>query len=242
MNTDTLGEVEMSGKTAEISPLFYARLAGFLYLLVVPLGIFGGLYVSSRLIVSGDAAATARNIMASELLFRLGIVSDLLAAIVMLLVVLVLYPLLKPVNKNMAWLMVSFVLVAVPISMFNLLNQFAALLLLSGADYLTVFTTDQLQSLALLFLRLHSRGGNIAFIFWGLWLFPLGYLVFKSGFFPRILGILLIIACFGYVINSFAIFLGYTVNVGMFAALGEVLFILWLLIKGVNVEERPQSQ
>jgi hypothetical protein len=164
-------------------------------------------------------------------------VSDLLAALIMLFVVLVLYRLLKPVNSNVALLMLSLVLIAVSIAMLNKLNQFAALLLLSGADYLTAFTTDQLQTLAFLFLRLHSRGGNIAFIFWGLWLFPLGYLVFKSGFLPRILGILLMVACFGYVINSFAIFLGYTVNVGMFAALGEVLFILWLLIKGVNVEQ-----
>ena len=227
----------MTIRTANAYPLFYARLAGFLYLLVIPLGIFGALYVSSRLIVPGDAARTADNIMNSETLFRLGIVSDLLASLVMLLMVLVLYPLLKPVNKNVALLMVSCVLVGASIAMLNKLNQFAALLLLSGADYLSVFTTDQLQSLAFLFLRLHSRGNSIAFLFWGLWLFPLGYLVFKSGFLPRILGILLMIACFGYVINSFASFLGYTVNVGMFAALAEVLFIFWLLIKGVNVEQ-----
>lgn len=230
----------MTNRTAEPSPLLYARLAGFLYLLVVPLGIVA-LSISSRLIVSGDAAATAANIRASESLFRLGIVSDFLAAIVMLLVALVLYQLLKSVNRNMALLMVSLVLIAVPIAMLNKLNQFAVLLLLSEPDYLAVFSTDQLQALAFLFLRLHSRGGNIAFIFWGLWLFPLGYLVFKSGFLPRILGILLMIACCGYVINSFAGFLGYTVNVGMFAALGEVLFILWLLIKGVNVEQWKKS-
>ncbi len=227
----------MTTHTAKTSPLTIARLAGFLYLLVVPLGIFGGLYVSSRLIVSGDAATTANNIIGSELLFRFGMLSDLLAALLMLLVVLVLYPLLKPVNRNVALLMVSFVLVGTAIATLNKLNQFAALFLLSGSDYLTVFTADQLQALALLFLRLHSRGGTIAFIFWGLWLFPLGYLVFKSGFLPRILGVLLMISCFGYVINSFATILGYTVNVGRFAALGEVLFILWLLIKGVNVEQ-----
>lgn len=226
----------MTTSTAKTSPLFYARLAGFLYLLVVPLGI-AALSISSRLIVSGDAAATAGNIVAAESLFRLGIVSDLLAALVMLFVVLVLYQLLKPVNGNMALLMVIFVLIAVPIAMLNTINEFVALLLLSGGDYLRVFTTDQLQALAFLFLRVHGRGGSIAFIFWGLWLFPLGYLVFRSGFLPRILGVLLMIACFGYVINSFASFLGYTVNVGMFAALGEVLFILWLLIKGVNVEQ-----
>lgn len=226
----------MTSRTADTSPLLIARLAGFLYLLVVPLGIFGSLYVPSRLIVSGDAATTADNLMASESLFRLGIVSDLLAPLVLILVVLLLYKLLKSVNKTMGLLMVSFVLVGASISILNKLNQFAALQLLSGADYLKVFTTEQLQALALLFLRLHDRGGTIAFIFWGLWLFPLGFLVFNSGFFPRMLGVLLMIACFGYVINSFAILLSYTVNVGMFAALAEVLFILWLLIKGINVE------
>jgi hypothetical protein len=158
-----------------------ARIAGLLYLMNVPLGIFGTLYVSSRLIVSGDAATTAKNLIASESLFRLGIVSNLLATIVMILVVLVLYRLLKPVNKTIALLMVMFVLIGAPISMLNKLNQFAVLFL-SGADYLTVFTTEQLQALVTLFLRLHNRGSNIAFIFWGLWLFPLGYLVFKSGF------------------------------------------------------------
>jgi len=223
-------------KATETSPLVIARLAGFLYLLVVPLGIFG-LVVSSTLIVSGDPAATAGNIMASERLFRLGIVSDMLAAIAMLLVVLVLYPLLKPVNRNLALLMVAFLLVGVPISLLNKVNQFAYLQLLSGVDFITGFTTEQLQTLAFVFLRLHSRGANIAFIFWGLWLLPLGYLVFKSGFLPKILGLLLIISCFGYLINSFAIFLGYSVNIGLVSAVGELLFIFWLLIKGVNVEQ-----
>ncbi|HET9588647.1 MAG TPA: DUF4386 domain-containing protein [Anaerolineales bacterium] len=227
----------MTNYTAKTSPLFTARLAGFLYLLVVPLGIFGSLYVPSRLIVSGDAAVTANNLMASETLFRLAIVSDLLAPLVLIFVVLFLYKLLKPVDKNMAWLMVIFLLLGVPIALLSKANQFIALQLLSGADYLTVFTQEQLQALALLFLRLHDRAGTIAAIFWGLWLFPMGYLVFQSGFFPRILGILLMIACFGYVINSFSIFLGYTVNVGLLAALGEVLFILWLLIKGVDAEQ-----
>jgi hypothetical protein len=137
----------------------------------------------------------------------------------------------------MALLMVMFLLAGVPIAMLNKLNQFAALLLLSGADYLRAFPTEQLQAMALLLLRLHNSGTSIAFIFWGLWLFPLGYLVFKSGFLPRVLGVLLMIGCFGYLIDSFAAFLGYGVNIGMFAALAEMLFLLWLLIKGVNAEQ-----
>lgn len=230
----------MTAQIVQLSPLRLARLAGFLYLLVVPLGIFGALYVPSKLIVSGDAAATAQNLLASELLFRLGIVSDLLAPIVLILVVLALYQLLKSVNKTMALLMVMFLLVGASVATLNKLNQFAALLLLGDADYLKVFTTDQLQALALLFLRLHNRGGTIAAIFWGLWLFPMGYLVFKSGFLPRILGVLLMVACFGYVIDSLAALLGYSVSLGMFGALAEVLFILWLLIKGVNTEQWKQ--
>jgi hypothetical protein len=120
--------------------------------------------------------------MASESLFRLGIVSDLLAPLVLIVVVLLLYRLLKPVDKNLALLMVIFLLAGVPIALLNKLNQFAALQLLSGAGYLTIFTPEQLQALAFLFLRLHNQGSTIAFIFWGLWLLPLGYLVFKSGF------------------------------------------------------------
>jgi hypothetical protein len=112
----------------------------------------------------------------------------------------------------------------------------AVLFLLSGGDYLNVFTTEQLLALVYFFLRLHGQGLNIAQIFWGLWLFPMGYLVFKSGFLPRVLGILLMIACFGYVIESFAAFLGYNVSIIFFTGWGELLLLLWLLIKGVNVE------
>jgi hypothetical protein len=232
------GEKTMTTKE-KMNPNKTARIAGFLYLILFPLGLFGIMYVPSILIVPGDAATTANNIMASESLFRLSIVSALIIQIVNILLVLVLYKLLKPVNKNHAVLMVIFFLVSVPITMLNELNQFAALLLLSGADYLTVFTTDQLQALVPLFLDLHEYGITIAGIFWGLWLFPMGYLVFKSGYIPRILGILLMIGCFGYLIDSFAIFLlpNYEVNIAIFTFWGELLLPLWLLIKGVNVEQ-----
>jgi hypothetical protein len=228
----------MTTHTAETSPTIRARVAGFLYLVLFP-APFGLIYVPSRLIVSGDAAATASNIMAAESLFRLGIVSNLLVQIVNILVVLALYQLLKPVNKTIASLMVMFVLVGVSIGMLNELTQLAVVHLLSGADYLTVFTTDQLQALALLCLNLHKQGLNIAQIFWGLWLFPMGYLVFKAGFLPRILGILLIIGCFGYLVQSFAAYLfpSFKVNIIFLTSWGELLLLLWLLIKGVNVEQ-----
>jgi hypothetical protein len=139
----------------------------------------------------------------------------------------------------MAVLMVIFLLLGVPIAMLNELNQFAVLLLSSGADYLRVFTQGQLHALVSLFLNLHNDGITIAGIFWGLWLFPMGYLVFKSGFLPRILGILLVIGCVGYLIQSFAALLlpNLEVNIALLTFWGEVLFPLWLVIKGVNVEQ-----
>ncbi len=215
-----------------------ARIAGVLYLFVAVSGIFNAMYGPSSLIVLGDAATTVNNIMTSESPFRLGIMNDIIAQTVGLLLVLALYKLLKPVNKNHALLMVIFALVGIPIVMLNLLNQFAALLLLSGADYLTVFAADQLQALVMLFLNLDEHGFFIAHIFWGLWLFPMGYLVFKSGYIPRILGVLLIIAGFGYLVDFVTFFFIPNFDaIKMFTFWGEVLLPLWLLIKGVNVEQ-----
>jgi hypothetical protein len=147
------------------------------------------------------------------------------------------------VNNDLAVLMVIFLLVGVPIAMLNELTQFATLLLLGGPDNLKVFTAEQLQALVPFILGLHKHGILIAQIFWGLWLFPLGYLVFKSGFLPRILGVLLIIGCFGYLIDSLTYFLfpAYAAAISPIATtpagIAELLFALWLLIKGVNAEQ-----
>ena len=227
----------MTAQTVERSPLLQARIAGFLYLFANLPAPFALIYLPARLIVRGDAAATANNVIASESLFRLGIVAHLFNLIANIFLVLALYQLLKVVNKDMASLMVIFSLAGIPIAMLNELNNLAVLLLLDGADYLNAFTTEQLQSLVYFLLRLRGEGLNIAQIFWGLWLFPMGVLVFKSGFLPRILGILLMIACFGYVIQSFAAFLGYNVSLIFVTGWGELLLLLWLLIKGVNVEQ-----
>ena len=223
----------------KMNPNKTARIAGVLYLLLIPLGVFGIIYTPSTLVVPGDAAATASNIMANELLFRLSIVSALLTQVVHIFVVLFLYELLKPVNKNHAVLMVIFTLVAVPIAMLNELNKIAVLLLLSGAEYLTIFTTSQLQALVPVFLDLHEYGIQIAGIFWGLWLLPMGYLVFKSNYIPKIIGVLLMIGCLGYLMDFFIFFLFPSVDVVIseFTFLGEVLMVFWLLIKGVNVEQ-----
>jgi hypothetical protein len=204
-----------------------ARIAGFLYLMVAVSSGFAAL-VRSSLIVPGDARATAHNIMASEQLFRFGIVSDLIGQVFHILLVLALYGLLRTVNKNQALLMLVFALVPVPISMLNQLNQFAILQLLGSAD----------NSQVLFYLNLQNQGVLIAQIFWGLWLFPLGNLVLKSGTLPGILGALLIVAGFGYLVDSFGKFLfhDYHLTISMFTFIGEVLFLLWLLIKGVKVQ------
>jgi hypothetical protein len=208
-----------------------ARITGALYLLLLPLGILGILYVPAALIVPGDAPATATNIMANEALFRLSIVSALLVQVVNIFVVLFLYKLLKPVNKNMARLMVIFILLAVPIAMLNELNRGAVLLLLHSAD--------QSYALMTLFFELHEYGITIASIFWGLWLFPMGYLVFKSNYIPKIIGILLMIGCFGYLIDSFTflLFPNWGMTISQFTFIGELLLPLWLLVKGVNVKQ-----
>jgi len=221
----------------KMNPNKTARIAGFLSLIMIPFALFGIMWASS-LIVPGDAATTANNIMASESLFRLSIGSALMVQVGHILLVLVLYKLLKVVNKNHALLMVIFSLVGNPITMLNELNRFAVLLLLNGADYLTPFTADQLQSLVSLFLALHEHGVLIATIFWGLWLFPFGYLVFKSGFLPRILGVLLIIAGSGYLIDlvTFFLFPNFP-SIGQFLTWGELFWPFWVLIKGVNVEQ-----
>jgi hypothetical protein len=216
-----------------------ARMAGWLYLAIAVLSAFGLVYVPSLLVVPGDAAATAYNIVASESLFRLGFMSNLLAFTVNIFVAVLLYKLLEPVNKTMASLMVILILVGIGIAMLNELNQFAALLLLGGADSLAAFTTDQLQALASLFLDMYEHGFVLAHIFFGLWLFPMGYLVFKSGFLPKVIGVLLVIAGVGYLVDFtlFFLFPAITVTVSEFTFVGEVALLLWLLIKGVNVEQ-----
>ncbi len=232
------GEKTMTAKGKMNSVNKIARAAGFLYLLLAPLGFFGGMYIPS-LTVPGDTLTTANNIIASSSLFRLSIMCALATPIVTILAALLLYKLLKSVNNNHAVLMVVFALAAAPIAMLNELNHFAVLLLLNGADSLKVFSADQLYSHVMFFLNLHHYGLFITQIFWGLWLFPMGYLVFKSGFLPGILGILLVIAGFGYVIDSIVLFLlpDLDITISQFTFIGELILLLWLLIKGVNVEQ-----
>ena len=232
----------MTNNTTEASQRKSARMAGLLYLIFIVTCIFAGL-VRKKLIVFGDAAATANNIMTSEWLFRIGFMSDLLSAAFFLLSAWALYVLLKPVNKNLALLFLLLNLGGVAIQCINMLNLFASPLLLSGANYLKVFQADQLQALAMLFLNLHKNGFMIAQIFYGAWLFPLGYLVFKSGYLPRILGIILMIECFCWLAYFFQFFLFPSYNVITYLSypvgfIAEFSLGLWLVIKGVK-DQKP---
>ena len=219
-----------------------ARMAGLLYLIYIVITIAADVFGRSPLIVYGDAAATARNIMASEWQFRIGITGDLVSAVFFLLAAWALYVLLKSVNKNLALLFLLLNLGGVAVYSINLLNQFAAVLLLSGADYLQVFQADQLQALAMFFLNLHHNGYWIAQIFFGAWLFPLGYLVYKSGFLPRILGIVMMIHFVGWTMTTLQFFLfpGFGVITYLTYPLGfisEFGLTLWLLIMGVKEQK-----
>lgn len=215
------------------------RFVGLLYALVSIPGAFALIYVPNKVFVHGDATATASNIAAHETLFRFGIASQLVSQILFMWVALALYDLLKVVNQRRASVMLTLILVSVPIALLNELNAFAALILVRGADFLAVFDKSQRDALAMLFLTVHNRGFDVAEIFWGLWLFPLGLLVYRSGFFPRILGILLIVACFAYVVDAFTPILipQYMHTVSQWTSplrLGELLFMLWLLIMGAK--------
>lgn len=215
-----------------------ARTAGLLYLLTSIPGFFCLIYIPSHFIVSGDAAATARKIAGSEFLFRLGMVCEIASFTGFIFVVWALYRLFAGVNKTQAWLMAVLLLVSIPISLVNVLNEIAALMLICGGDFLSVFDQPQRESLAMLFLKVHFQGFMVAQVFWGLWLIPFGLLVYKSGFLPRILGVLLMVACFGYLANSLIEFSVLPAN-AFFRGVGqltvcELPIILWLAIRGAK--------
>lgn len=216
-----------------------ARYAGLLYILLGVTAPIGLLYVPGKLFVKDNAAATADNIRASGQLLRIGIASEVFHQIVGIFLVLALFRLFKAVNEREAILMVILSLTPVPIVLFNVLNEIAPLILVSGAGFLSVFDKSQIDALAFLFIRLHGQGIDIASIFWGLWLFPFGMLVIRSGFIPRVLGILMMIAGAGYLISSATTVLlpQYAHQVGqvtMILGLGELPIMFWLLIWGAR--------
>jgi hypothetical protein len=234
----------MNNRIADISLRKAAIVAGLGLLIMSILAPFANFYVLPSLIVPGDVTTTANNIMANELLFRSGICSFIIVIILDVVVAWALYVLLKPVNKSLSLLTAWFRLVYATIFGIALLNLIIALHLLSGADYLTVFKTDQLHAQVMLFLNAFSYVWQIGYVFFGFHLFFLGYLVFKSSYIPSILGVLLIIAGLGYLIDNFGKFLlpNYNITIAMFTFIGELLFMLWLLLKGAKIPEmKPRT-
>ena len=219
-----------------------ARFAGILYTLANLAAPFAIIYLPSLLIVPGDATATADHVRTSIGFVRMGIAAELINATVIVFAALAFYRLFKAVDHNQATLMVILGgLMVAPIYFLNSLNDAAALLLARGADFLSVFQKPQRDAIAMLFLRLHHHGVVANEIFWGLWLFPLALLVLKSGFFPRFLGVWLIINGFAYVIDSFTGLLlpqyeDMVSNIMFPALFGELAFMLWLVIKGAKVQ------
>ena len=222
-----------------------ARVAGLLYVLLALVAPLGLLYVPGKLIVAGDASATAANLRESGWLLRLGIGSELVHQVIALFLVLALYRLFEAVDKGLSRQLVVFgALVSVPIVFLNVLNDVAALILVSGADFLSAFPPHQLDALAYLFVRLHGQGILVASVFWGLWLFPFGLLVVRSGFIPRALGYLLMVAGTAYLASAFA-----TLVVPQYASLvdtvagplkiAELPIIFWLAIWGARPRRAP---
>jgi hypothetical protein len=227
-----------------------ARVAGALYLIIIVAGIFAEFGVRSSLIVSGDAAATASTILAAEGLFRSGMAADLVMILADVALALLFYVLLKPVSQALALLAAFFRLAQAAVLGINVLNLFVALQLVRGADYLAAFSTEQMHALALLVLNAHGMGYALALVFFGLQCAILGYLVFRSGYIPRLLGVLLIIAGVGYLTDSFARVLmsGYSDYEALFtlivflpAFIGELSLCLWLLVKGVSIPQHDTS-
>ena len=219
-----------------------ARLAGALYLVMGLAGAFSIMYIPRTFIVRGDAAATASNIVSAPLLYRFGVVCDLVNQAGFVLLVLVLYDLLKDVNRRHALLMVALVLVQVAMTFAIMITQIAPLVLLSGADYLSVFGKQQLDALTLAILTLRGHATTALGAYMGLWLLPFGGLVFRSGFIPRILGVLLLVAGSGYVVSTLTFFLlpDYfsvaSLLMMLAGAAGEGSIVAWLLIKGARRE------
>lgn len=224
-----------------------ARTAGLLYVLMGATGAFALQYVPRAVIVPGDAAATADRLRASEWLVRIGIANEVISTVTFIFTVLALYRLFEGVDRRLGSLMVIFVLASVPISLLNVLNEVAALMLASGGDALSALAGAQRDALAYVFVRLHSQGFAVAEIFWGLWLFPLGLLAMRSGFVPRFVGVVLIPAGAAYVAHAFVSFLlpqmaSVVANVGVIFEAGELAILVWLLFTRHGSDRRVPAE
>lgn len=215
-----------------------AHISGLTYLVLILTGIFGLVYVPSRLIVWENPELTIANIKEFDFLFRLGITSEIICFLAFLIMPLFLYQLLKSVNKTAAVLMVLFSVISVPITFVNLLNKVNVLTLLAGHTYLSAIPQEQLQAQVMYLFAAFNNGTTISSIFWGAWLFPFGYLVYKSNFLPKFLGLFLMIGCFSYQVEFFARFLFLVKEIPWYvsapSSIGEFGICLWMLILGVR--------
>jgi len=231
----------MTDRTVETSPQLYARIGGVLYLIIIVVGIFDEAFVRNRIIVSGDATATAANIRSLESLWRFGIAAEFFLLICAVALTLIFFVLLRPVSRDLALLAVFFNLVSLAIEAAVQLYLLGALFPLGKAEYLRAFEPEQLYALASLSVKSHSYGFGVALIFFGCVCLILGYLIFRSGFLPKALGVLMQIAGLSYLTDSFALILAPTFANRIFPAVlvpafvGEASLCLWLLVKGVNV-------
>jgi len=229
----------MMYRAVETSPRLWARIAGAFYLITIIMGVFAEVFVRGAFVVRDDAAATATNILAHEPLYRFGLAADLVMLACYIAVTLLFYDLFKPVGRSLSLLAAFFSLVGIAVLAVNSLNHLAPLIFLGGADYLSAFETNQLQALSLTSLRMHSRGYLISGVFFGIYMLLLGYLIFRSGFLPRILGVLMAIGGLSFLTNSFATFLLPTLvarlpDIGMLGGIAELALCLWLMAMGVN--------
>lgn len=230
----------MTEPTITRAPQRYARVCGVLYLYIIAVGTFAEVFVRSRLVVPADAAATAHNILANELLFRIGFSAELLHLACDVAVAMILYALLRPVDRNIALLATFMRLACLIILATASLSHFVALRLLGDAPYLETFPPDQRHALALLAMKLHGDGYAISLVFFGFACLSLGYLIFRSSYLPRTIGALLVIAGFCYLFNSFTHFVNPAFAATLFPALFVPIFVaelslaLWLIVKGVD--------
>jgi hypothetical protein len=235
----------MENQNVESSPQVYARIGGVLYLIVIVIGFCTEFFVIDKLTVSGDVTATANNIVAAESLWRISIAGDLIVLVCAVVLTAILYLLLRPVNKKLALLAVFFNLVEIPIEAVSKLYLLAALFLSGNADYLKAFAPHQLHALAKISLRIHDYGFGIDLVFFGIACVIYGYLLFRSGYFPKTLGVLMTIAGLSYLANSFTLILAPAYAATIFpvlvlALIGELSLCLWLIVKGVNLPKWKQ--
>ena len=234
---------KMTNDSVETSPQVYARTAGVLYLLIIIFGIFAEAFVRGTTVVPGDGAATAANLMAMESLWRFGIAAEFLSLVCVTMLAMIYYFLLRPVQKELNLLSTFLMLIPVPIQAIAILNLTTALFPIVNAASLKGFTPEQLQTLASLAIRSHGYGFSVALLFVGSHFLIHGYLIFKSGYLPRVLGIMMEVAGVGYVTNSFVLILYPAIASKVFLVvvlpifLSELSLSLWLLIKGVNIEK-----